>query len=73
MLGGTFGLAIAFAGLAALNAAIPEAVRDILPRRGEIGIDGVVLGFALLASLATSMLCGLAPALALPGATSIAR
>src|SRR6185295_5769529 len=32
LLGGVLGLAIALAGLKALDAAIPDAVRDILPR-----------------------------------------
>ncbi len=55
--GGVFGLLGAFGLVQALVAFAPEA----LPRRGDIAIDGVVLGFTFAAAVLTGVLFGLAP------------
>ena len=57
--GGAFGLLIAKWGLGVLIALSPEDI----PRLDQIGIDGRVLGFTLLISLATGFLFGVVPAL----------
>jgi putative ABC transport system permease protein len=57
--GGVFGLLVAFWGIDALRAALPEDV----PRLEQIGIDRAVLLFTLTVSLATGILLGLVPAL----------
>ena len=57
--GGVVGLLIAKWGLNALIALSPEDI----PRLDQIGIDGRVLGFTLLISLATGFLFGVVPAL----------
>jgi predicted permease len=63
LLGGAFGLALAWAGVRTLVAGAPlGAVSTVLGGRG-ITIDTWVLGFALLISLVTSVFFGLAPAL----------
>ncbi len=56
--GGVAGALIAFWGLDLLLALSPDSI----PRKDEIGIDGRVLGFTFLASLATGLLFGLVPA-----------
>jgi len=61
MIGGAAGLLVARAGLAAMLRLIPQAV----PRLSETTIDGRVLTFALSASIATALACGLASAIAL--------
>lgn len=58
LLGGGLGVLLAFWGVDMLT--LWKA--DSLPRVDEIGVDGVVLGFALLASIVTGLLFGLAPA-----------
>jgi putative ABC transport system permease protein len=58
MLGGAVGGLIAIWGVDALVALVPGD----LPRADEIGVDTAVLGFTLLASLATGLVFGLAPA-----------
>jgi putative ABC transport system permease protein len=55
--GGAFGLLGAFGLVRALVAFAPEA----LPRRGDIAIDGVVLGFTFAVAVLTGVLFGLAP------------
>jgi predicted permease len=60
LLGGGAGLLLAVWGLDAMLALLPA---DLLPRAGEIRIDGRVLAFALGASLLTGLLASLAPAL----------
>jgi predicted permease len=62
--GGALGMALASWGVAALRWLGP---RD-LPRLSGIGVDARVLGFTLLASLASAVLFGLAPAFAASGA-----
>jgi putative ABC transport system permease protein len=57
-LGGAFGLLIAKWGTDALIAAVPQNI----PRVSTIQLDGVVLGFTLLLSLATGIVFGLVPA-----------
>jgi putative ABC transport system permease protein len=57
--GGVFGLLIAFWGIDALRAVLPEDV----PRLEQIGIDRAVLLFTFSVSFATGLLLGLVPAL----------
>jgi putative ABC transport system permease protein len=56
--GGGIGLLVALWAVRALAGASPQA----LPWLTDVGIDGTVIGFALLASLATGVVFGLAPA-----------
>ncbi|HEY7913506.1 MAG TPA: ABC transporter permease [Blastocatellia bacterium] len=58
LLGGLAGALIALWGLDLILAFSPDSI----PRKDEIGIDGRVLGFTFLASLATGLLFGLVPA-----------
>ena len=57
--GGAVGILIAKWGLSALIALSPEDI----PRLDQIGIDGRVLAFTLLVSLATGLIFGLVPAI----------
>ncbi len=57
--GGALGAAIAWAGVRALRSSAP----DVLPRMAEVTVDGRVLAFAIVLSIATALLSGLAPAL----------
>lgn len=59
-LGGACGSLLAVWGVDLLVAMSPENI----PRLHEIGVDGQVLGFTLLISLATGIVFGLVPALA---------
>ena len=59
LLGGVLGLGLAYGGLRILVANGPQT----LPRLSEIGIDPVVLGFALAVSLLSGLLFGLIPVL----------
>ncbi|MBW2233619.1 MAG: ABC transporter permease [Deltaproteobacteria bacterium] len=59
LLGGGFGLGLAFVGVAFLKRVLPPD----LPRIDEIGIDSTVLSFAALASVAAGVFFGLYPAL----------
>jgi putative ABC transport system permease protein len=67
LLGGACGLLLAWAGLQAFPSLGLEGatgVKDFrMGRFGDIGMDGVVLGFTVLATLVTSVLFGLAPAM----------
>ncbi len=65
ILGGAFGLVLAYAGLKVLVTHGPAT----LPRLEEISIDGTALAFALVCSLGTSLLFGLTAVLrsGLPG------
>ena len=58
-LGGLVGLGLAIWGVRALVGLSPES----LPRLDNVGIDGPVLAFTLVTSLAAGLLCGLLPAL----------
>ena len=57
---GALGVALAYAGLPALLALVPP---NTIPDESEISLNATVLAFTLLISAATSILCGLAPAL----------
>ncbi|MEO7987573.1 MAG: ABC transporter permease, partial [Gemmatimonadales bacterium] len=57
--GGVFGLALAASALHLLTA----FAEQFTPRAGEIRIDGTVLGFTLVVSLATGIAFGVLPAL----------
>ena len=57
--GGALGLGLAYAGVSALRWSEPGG----LPRLTEIGVDGRVLLFTLLTSLASALMFGLGPAL----------
>jgi predicted permease len=59
LIGGAVGLAIAYAAVYALR--LYGSAN--LPRLPEIGLDGRVLGFTFLASLATGVIFGLLPAI----------
>jgi putative ABC transport system permease protein len=58
LIGGSAGLWLAQWGIKALIALSPASI----PRLKEAGIDGQVLGFTLLLSLLTTLLCGVVPA-----------
>lgn len=57
LLGAAAGLALSAIGVDALLALTPES----LPRVQEVGIDGSVLGFTLLATVGAALLFGMAP------------
>ena len=59
LVGGAFGLLLAYGGAKAAVAAIP----DMLPRAENVGLDGRVLLFTMLISLLAGVIFGLAPAL----------
>jgi putative ABC transport system permease protein len=67
--GGAIGLLFAWAGLGLLVAAAPAE----LPRVGEVALDPVVLGFAMVTMLATAALFGLGPALQIAKQESLAH
>jgi putative ABC transport system permease protein len=58
LIGGTFGLLLARIGIIS----IVSFMSAKLPRAGEIGLDGAVLGFTFAVSIVTGVLAGLAPA-----------
>jgi predicted permease len=59
LIGGLFGLLLAFAAVRVLSVFGP----DTLPRSSEIALDARVLGFTFLVSLLTGVVFGLVPAL----------
>jgi predicted permease len=66
--GGALGILLARLGLSAIaGVAALDATdwggRQLLPRAGEIRMDGLVLGFTLVTSVATGVLFGLLPSL----------
>jgi putative ABC transport system permease protein len=65
VVGGVAGVGLARFALRALIASSPD-----IPRADAITLDGSVLGFALLATVATALLFGLAPALHMAGASA---
>ena len=62
--GGAAGLLVAFWGARLLVALTPAGLAGVLLPQVEVGLDGPVLLFTAALSLATSLLFGLAPALA---------
>ena len=63
LIGGIAGIAVAYGGIAALKAlSPPPGAGPQMPFMDRIGVNGQVLGFALMISLATGILFGLAPA-----------
>ena len=64
-LGGVGGVLLARQGLSALVGAAPD-----IPRIASVGLDGTVVAFSLLATAATALLFGLAPALPLTRASA---
>ncbi len=58
LIGGAFGLVIAYWGVGALRALVPEN----FPRFGDIHVDPMVLVFTSAISLCTGLIFGLAPA-----------
>jgi len=57
--GGVVGIAAAYAGVEALRSLLPAT----FPTAGEVRVDGLVLGFGLLAAAVTAVLFGTVPAL----------
>jgi len=64
--GAAFGMTIAFVGIRAIRNAGP----DLLPRAGNIALDGNVLGLAILLVLAAIIVFGVIPAFHLFGSRS---
>lgn len=58
--GGALGIAVAHVGIRRLSSQLP----GVLPRSGEVGMDGAVLGYSVLVSLVTTLVFGAIPALA---------
>ena len=61
LLGGVFGLMACYATFRSMLTLVPTD--NVMPHVGAYQIDGTVLGFALLLSLATGIIFGLVPAL----------
>lgn len=59
VVGGVLGVLLAWASITAFASAVPSGVPQLQPIR----VNGAVLGFALVLSLAGSLLCGLVPVL----------
>jgi putative ABC transport system permease protein len=62
LLGGICGLLLAFGALRPLVAMMPAGLASGLFRQTPVGINGAVLGFALVLSVGSAVLFGLAPA-----------
>ena len=63
-IGGTAGVALAFWGVDLLKGLFPATIANLaIPRMDQIRVDVPVLAFALVLSLVTGILFGLAPAL----------
>jgi putative ABC transport system permease protein len=60
--GAALGIAMAYGGIRALTAAIPDGA---IPREAEIGLNAPVLLFSVAAAIMTALIFGLAPALQL--------
>ena len=64
LIGGAFGIILAYGGLHLLRLALPpEGGYGEIPHVEWLGIDGTVLAFTLIVSVLTGMLFGLAPAI----------
>jgi putative ABC transport system permease protein len=62
LMGGALGLGFSVWGVAALANGIPQGFSQFIPGWERLGINAWALGFTILASLATGVLCGLLPA-----------
>ena len=62
LLGGLVGLAFSLWGLTALANAFPQSVTQYIPGWEHLGVNTWALGFTMLVSLLTGVLCGLLPA-----------
>ena len=60
LLAGAVGTALAYVGLPAILSIVPPGM---IPDESEIALNRSVLGFAIVVSALTSIICGLAPAL----------
>ena len=58
LVGGAVGIATAIAGMPVVRALMPP----IVPRADQIGVDSVVLGFAVFLMIVTTLICGIVPA-----------
>ena len=63
LVGGAAGLVVAYAGVPALVAALPESQLNAMPFLKTLRIDAGILTFSFALSLLTGLLFGLAPAL----------
>src|SRR4029079_2255638 len=63
LIGGVAGLLVAYWGIGALVAVMPEAQLNALPFLKSLRIDAGILGFSFGLSLLTGIVFGLAPAL----------
>ena len=64
LIGGIFGILVAYGGLHLLRAALPPSGGPSeIPRASQVGIDGTALAFTLVVSLLTGVIFGLAPAI----------
>ncbi|HEU0175758.1 MAG TPA: ABC transporter permease [Blastocatellia bacterium] len=62
LLGGFVGLAFSVWGITALANAFPQSFTQYMPGWEHLGINAWALGFTMLVSLLTGVLCGLLPA-----------
>jgi putative ABC transport system permease protein len=62
LLGGVLGLGFSVWGITALANSVPQDFSKFIPGWERLGINGWALGFTVLASLVTGVLCGLLPA-----------
>jgi putative ABC transport system permease protein len=60
--GGALGVGLSVWGVATLANGIPRGFSQFIPGWERLGINGWALGFTILASLVTGVLCGLLPA-----------
>ncbi len=63
IIGGAAGLLIAYWGVPALVAALPQSQLNAMPFLKSLNIDAGILGFSFLLSLLTGLVFGLAPAM----------
>lgn len=63
LVGGAAGLLVAYLGVPALVAVLPESQLNAMPFLKSLSIDFGILGFSFVLSLITGLLFGLAPAL----------
>jgi len=68
LVGGVLGVAIAFVGIRVLDGAIPADQARTMPYLANVGVNGVVLGYALLLALLAGAASGIVPAPRVAGA-----